>query len=223
MAIEPQALIDQFPILYHMAAEGSWSSIERHGLLSTSALLDLYQISGHQRVLLEDCHRSSCTDVSHPTHGKATIRDQKPMSDKRLIKLLTGGLSPKDWYRILNGKVFFWLSEDRLDRLRNTKGYKEHRQTIIKTSTAELVAKHSSKILLSPINSGCTWPSPAERGIHTFSTFAAYPYSTRLRKAGRNNAVVELTVDYAVPDIKDLVLSVEEHGGGKPGQILFQR
>ena len=42
-------LIRDCPTLYHMAECGSWPSIRRHGLLSTSALLDLYGVQGAER------------------------------------------------------------------------------------------------------------------------------------------------------------------------------
>lgn len=39
--VDPGELAERYPRLFHMAAAGSWPSIERHGLLSTSALLDI--------------------------------------------------------------------------------------------------------------------------------------------------------------------------------------
>ena len=35
-------LLATYPRLWHMAMDGSWPSIEKRGLLSTSALLELY-------------------------------------------------------------------------------------------------------------------------------------------------------------------------------------
>ncbi len=45
--------LDLHPRLYHMAADGTWPSIQRYGLLSTSAVLDLASIKGEERVPLE--------------------------------------------------------------------------------------------------------------------------------------------------------------------------
>ena len=42
--MEIERLISRYPTLYHMAEDGSWESIQRHGLLSTSALLDRFEI-----------------------------------------------------------------------------------------------------------------------------------------------------------------------------------
>ena len=49
MGITHEEFVRRYPRLYHMAQVGSWPSIERNGLLSTSALLDLFQIKGEAR------------------------------------------------------------------------------------------------------------------------------------------------------------------------------
>src|SRR6185436_11524880 len=100
--------VSRFPRLYHMAEAGSWPSIERHGLLSTTALLDLFEIKGAEREALELQHRPESVEIRHPRHGVAIIRDQKPLREKSLKQALQDGLAPRDWYRILNEKVFFW-------------------------------------------------------------------------------------------------------------------
>ena len=35
--MEPGRLIDRYPVLYHMAEDGSWESIRRSGLLSANS------------------------------------------------------------------------------------------------------------------------------------------------------------------------------------------
>src|SRR5215208_2327651 len=107
-------LIARYPRLYHMAEDGSWDAIRRHGLLSTRALLDLFEIRGAERDALYSRHRPSGTTVHHPVHGTAVIRDQKPMSDSKVATALGGSMTPREWYELLNDRVFFWLSEDRL-------------------------------------------------------------------------------------------------------------
>ena len=42
-----------------MAADGAWPQILRHGLLSTSAILDLLGVSGDRRHRLEEDGRAS--------------------------------------------------------------------------------------------------------------------------------------------------------------------
>jgi hypothetical protein len=90
-----------------MAEAGSWASIQRHGLLSTSALLNLFGYNGQRREAIESRHRTMSIKVDHAVHGDATIRDQKPLNEVKLANCLTDELSPQDWYIILNTRVFF--------------------------------------------------------------------------------------------------------------------
>src|SRR5690242_18502139 len=99
-----------------MAESGSLPGIRRHGLLSTSALLDLFEIAGSERYNIESCRRPGSVVISHPVHGQAVIRDQKPMSEEMLRRCLIG-LTPRQWFELLNHKVFFWADGDRLQRL----------------------------------------------------------------------------------------------------------
>ena len=223
MSVRPEILAERHPFLYHMAQLGSWPAIERHGLLSTRALLDRFEVKGDARDRLESQHRPDSVEIAHPEHGRAVIRDQKPMSDRALLRCLRDGLTPADWYRILNEKVYFWLDRGRLDGLLAARAYRGRRQTVLTVATAELLARHGERVLLSPINSGSTVYTPQPRGRDTFLPLASYPLEAWERRRGRKHAIVELTVAYAVPDIRDLVVRVEEAGGGQPTTVLWER
>ena len=223
MAVSVHVLSERFPRLYHMAERGSWPSIRRHGLLSTSSLLDLYEVKGDERVRLEGAHRPESAEIVHPKYGKAVIRDQKPMDDRGLRRALTGGLTPEDWYRILNAKVFFWLTEGRLDRLLAAKAYRDLRHDVLVVDTRELLSKHAQNVVLSPMNSGATKPMPFPRGRDTFLSMDAYPFDEWDKKRSRQDPVVELAVRAAVPDIERFVIRVYEDGAGAPRTILWER
>lgn len=220
--ITPAALAARYPVLFHMAEIGSWPTIAQHGLLSTTALLDLFEVKGAKRQALESSHRPDGTSITHPSHGSAVIRDQKPMDDKGLIRALGDGLTPADWYRLLNGMVFFWLDRKRLETLLGAKAYRSKRQTVLTISTARLLARHADRVMLSPINSGCTKPFPHPRGRDTFLPLDQYPFETWDQKRRGRDAVVELTVKHSVPDIKDVVTRVEEVGAGQQGILLWE-
>ncbi len=211
-------LVRDCPTLFHMAERGSWPSIRQHGLLSTSALLDLFGVNGPGRDTLEGCRRPEGVTIEHPALGRATIRDQKPMDDAGLRLCLLDGMSPEDWYRCLNGRVFFWLTRERLLRLLNARPYRDAEHDVLELDTATLVAAYRSAIRLSPINSGTTKPFPStasKRGRGTFLPIAEYPYA-RWRAQGRKagERVVELTVDHAVPDAARFVRRVTAMRGG---------
>lgn len=203
-----------YPRLYHMAEPGSWLSIKTHGLLSTTALLDLFEVRDNARKALESQRRPVSVTITHPRYGAAVVRDQKPMSDSALRKCLRDGLSPKDWYQLLNRFAFFWVDERRLKRLLNARAYRAKRQCIVEVNTSALLARHGSRVMLSPINSGSTVFNPQPRDRETFLPMGRYPLEAWRKKRGKRGAVVELAVDGGVPDIGTLAMRVYETGGG---------
>lgn len=204
-----------------MADHNAWPSIQKHGLLSTSALLDLFEINGEQRERLEAAHRPDSVPIEHPVHGRAVIRDQKPMSDSGLRRCLTGA-TPRQWYLILNAKVFFWPHEERLRTLLNALAYREHPQCVVTVDTHKLVAAHCDKILLSPLNSGATKPMPHPRSPASFLPIADYPFDAWTRKRGKaQKAVAEIAVTHSVPDVAEMTLEVAIWHRGRVVQKLF--
>jgi hypothetical protein len=210
-----EELITYFPRLYHMAEAGTWESIRKHGLLSTSALLDGFQIDGEQRYKIESCHRPECVTITHPRRGSAVIRDQKPMSDAALRKCLLEGMTPREWYETLNGKVFFWVTRERLLVLLSARAYRNRRHCVLTLDTSRTLERHLPQVTLSPINSGCTVPNPQRRGRETFLPVGSYPFEDWAKKRGSSAALAELAVDYAVKDIADIVIRVDHMQGGQ--------
>ena len=204
--------IVDYPYIYHMAEYGSFENISKHGLLSTSALLDLYEVTGEKRYALEKCRRDRAVKIIHPTYGTAVIRDQKPMSDGKLSRCLDDGLTPKDWYQIINTMVFFWATKERLVRFLSTSGYKDKMQTILTVDTKKLVNCHYKNIRLSPINSGTTRHINHRRGRYTFLSIHEFN-SPEHRKRGRKRKVAEVAVIYSVPDINEMIIRVDHIRG----------
>jgi hypothetical protein len=208
-----QELVTNYPHAYHMAESGTWDSIRRHGLLSTNALLDLFEINGRERQQIFEQHRPESVTINHPKHGKAVIRDQKPMRDSALLKCLDKGITPTNWYQTLNRNVFFWVSNERLSRLLGARAYNKKSHCVITIDTAALLAQHANRVKLCHINSGSTIYTPQPRGADTFRTIDDYPFDKWKQKRGVKDAVVELVIDYSVPDIARFVLRVDERRG----------
>lgn len=221
------ASVDRFvelhPQLYHMAEEGAWGSIMTHGLMSTEALLDLYGIDGVERVKILEHHRPGCVVINHEVYGSAVVRDQKPMSDSGLNKALQDGLTPRDWYMLLNGKTFFWTTRERLLRLLQANAYRDKRHTVLTVDSAEMFARHGSNITLSPYNSGATKPNPFPRGKDCFLPIHEFPYEywRKIKSRREDNVFVELVVEYGVPDIAEFTERVELMQGDKVIDVLF--
>jgi Family of unknown function (DUF7002) len=207
--VDPEAFAARYPALFHMAEVDSWPSIQQHGLLSTSALLDLFEIPQVVRTPIEACHRPESVSISHPVHGDAVIRDQKAMSDGGLRRALSNELKPEQWYRLLNGKVFFWVSEERLDRLLTARAYRDRAHIVLAVDTRELLQRHLPAVTLSPINSGATKPAAALRGSKTFLDFDEYPFEFWSKRRSGRDVVVELAVERAVPRIHEFIVRVD--------------
>lgn len=190
-----------------MAESGSWPSLQRHGLLSTSALLDLFQVSGSRREAIESSRRAESVAVSDPRYGTVWIRDNKPINERVLQRTLVG-MTEAEWYRTLNSRVFFWLTESRLERLRTSSAYRDRRHDILTVDTVALLNEYAETVELAHLNSGAVHPGANyPRGVGTFSTIAEYPWSDRVAVAPRE-PIVELTIPYAVTDIGRFVVDV---------------
>ncbi|MBV9772513.1 MAG: hypothetical protein JO040_01100 [Gemmatimonadetes bacterium] len=215
-------LSEAYPRLYHMAEADSWDSIQRYGLLSTTALLDRFEYAGAERERIESQRRSKNVVIEHPEYGRAVIRDNIPMRERALEQCLQG-YTPREWYELLNRRVFFWLSRERLFRLLRAREYRRKRQTILTVNTERLLQRHAARVSLSAINSGATLYTPQPRGVDTFRSIEDYPIGYWRRKRSWKDAVVELTVDYNIPDIRDLTLRVEHVEGGETVEVLWER
>ena len=143
------------------------------------------------------------------------------MDDKGLLRCLQDELSPESWYQLLNAKVFFWLSRERLSRLLNAGTYRSQEHDVLEIDASSLVAAYKDRIWFCPLNSGCTKPFPHARGLETFQRIVNYPYSRWKAKRRRGERVVELAVDYAVPDIAKFVRRVVRMKGDEELAILF--
>jgi hypothetical protein len=194
------------PKLYHMAEFRSWPSIRERGLLSTSAILDLYGVQGDRRCKIEEEHRSESVFLSHQILPPITIRDQIPMNDHALRKCLLDGLQPSDWYRLLNNRVFFWPSRERLLRFLKARAYHGKKHDVLEIDAAGLFEAYADAITLSPINSGSATFNPRSRGKKTFSRISDYAYAER----PSDNRVAEVAVAHSVPDISKYVTRVLE-------------
>ena len=91
-----------YPEAYHMAADGSWPSIARHGLLSTAALVERWEVAsaGIRSSLLEQ-RRPDSVAIEHPEHGVAIVRDHKPINEASLADALID-MTSEQWFEVLN-------------------------------------------------------------------------------------------------------------------------
>jgi len=219
---ELQELLRDCPTLYHMAESGSWPSIKKHGLMSTTALLDKFGIKGAARQDIESRRRPTSIELSKKGIGTAVVRDQFPMTDGGLERCLRDGLTPPSWYKLLNSKVFFWLTRGRLLRLLNAGNYRSQEHDVMEVDAAAILSAYASRVWFCPMNSGCTKPFAHPRGKDTFKRIGDYPYAEWRAKRARGERVVEVAIDYAVPDIAKYVKRVLKMKSDATLQTLFK-
>ena len=209
--MDEEKLVEMHPQLYHMAELGSWPSIESHGLLSTSALLDLFEVDKEERLSITRRRRPNKIPIRHSELGSATVRDNKPIIDSVLERCLTG-IDKQGWYELLNAHVFFWLTRPRLESFLCARSYRHERHTVITVSTSRLLERQRDAVQLSPINSGATYPANTpSRGPETFATIQNYDLE-RYSGRSKNERIRELAVVHSVPDISQIVIDVEDTG-----------
>lgn len=212
-------LLRHFPRLWHMAEDGSFESIRKNGLLSTSSLLELYGIQGSERLAIESQRRPESVTISRDGMPSAIVRDQKPMTESALKKCLAADVTPQEWFEILNDRTFFWLSRGRLRGLLGARAYRNRPQTVLTVDTASLLKAHKNRIELSPLNSGATIYNPQPRGRDTFLPIEKYPFDERRKTRPIDKSVVELVVREGVPDISDHLVAAHRIYKGKKEEL----
>ena len=213
----PEDVAGRYPLLYHMAEFSSWPGIQRHGLLSTSALLRHLDISGDSRFQIESQWRPTSVQLTHPNLGTAVVRDQLPMPEDKLRDCLVD-MTPQQWYELINGKTFFWPEETPLGWMLNAAPYRAREHAVIVVPTEKLLASHEDAVTLSAINSGSVYPAratgrPRPRGRDTFQSIRAY----------ETPWISELAVEHSVPYIADLAIRVEARQGKRPPRVIWSR
>lgn len=204
------SLIARYPTLYHMAERDSWPSIKATGLLSTTAVLDRFNITGQQRYALEEEHRPEKVAVG-PPGAQIVLRDQKPMPPSRLEEALIDGTTPRQWYKFLNGRVFMWAKEERLLGLLGARHYRNLEHDVLTIDTRSLMANYHDRVWLCRMNSGNTLPVPHRREMNDFKRIADYP--TKPGTTVPFKEVVEVVVDHIVPDVANYVVAVRRMRG----------
>lgn len=195
-------------VVYHVAEAANWPLIQRHGLLSAERLAKLAGLSVPERRTLLSSQR--LTSVKLP--GGFEIRDQKPMPPSGLERCLVG-MTPSEWYALLNQRVFFWIDPARLERM--TRALSHNPQVILTIDTESLLASHGKRAHVTPFNTGNARRRPARRGRATFVPYtqwlkhrwASEAEALQTPRRSLNHPPAELTVLHSVPDVMGYVIS----------------
>jgi hypothetical protein len=208
IGVDVEELIERHPRVFHTMSATAWPSVQRHGLLSTKELVELFGLDAAERDRLLSAPRRDSTVLRAPGLPPAVIRDQRPM--KFVAEKIDSYSSLTEFLAAINSRVFFWASPERLDRPRQAKEYRTEDQVVLHVDTRALVERHGPRIELCRLNSGAvTQKNHPMRGHRSWLPIADYPYDEYRRRYGRDGALVGVTVLDAVPDILDLTDRIE--------------
>ena len=124
-------------------------------------------------------------------------------------------MTPRECYETLNRKVFFWVDRKLLLKLLGASAYRARPHLVLELDTEGLLLHYENDVTLSASVSGATFAmNPAPRGPDTFRRIGDHP---------RGKAVVELAVDYAVPEAADHTLRVSRWRGGEELEEVWRK
>ena len=200
---------DDWPLAnlaFHIADAENWSAIQRTGLHSTTALIARDRLSAEAARLFAGYRGENMRLPSG-----AVIRDQRPMPPSALRRCLDAGLSPQAWYDLVNGKVFFWLQVERLDR--HLAACRARPQVVVAVDLRRMLARHGEAAFVTPFNVGNARRRPASRGRRTFVRLDAW-LGTRWETEApqgrparaRSYPPAEIAIEGSVPDLMDFVV-----------------
>ena len=210
----PEDLAERHPRLFHLTGPEAVPGILRHGLLPTSDLLSLFEIAAEDRSRIECARRPASVQLTHPVHGRATITDNLPLSMTALSSCLDDQMSPVDWLRTLNRRVFFWADQAGLSRLLGARLNRGRERAVLVLDTLTLARRYAEHIELSPINSGATLRRAARRGRATFTPMPLHGYEAWRRLRGGRDRILEVTSVVGITDVADHLVDVRRVTGG---------
>jgi hypothetical protein len=194
--------------VFHIADAVNWPSIERDGLLSTDAILRRSRFSPE----IESAVRAHRPKAILLPNG-AYVRDQAPMPPNALAACLEDGLSPREWYGLLNACVFFWIDPERLERHRHA--LRGRAQVLLTIDALALVAAYRDIAFVTPFNVGNARRKPARRSLRTLvpiDQWLANGWASEAvdgsRPRSRQHSPSELAVRGSIPDIMSYVTKV---------------
>lgn len=146
--------------------------------------------------------------LDHPAYGHIVINDNRPLSVAKLAKVLDDGLSPADWLRMLNERVFFFTSKKPLETLQGAQLNRGEAKDLIEVDTLALATRYWNAMEIVPFNSGNTNYAAARRGIATFAPLRATSYEKWRWRRGRKSpdTIKEVAIRGSVSDLRDFVI-----------------
>ncbi len=107
--------------------------------------------------------------------------------------------------------------------LLKARAYRSSKHTVLTVDSKGLLEHHIKRIHLAPINTGAMPFGGSPRGIQTFKRMADWPAGIKPSSGRLKVPVVEVAVDYHVPDIAEFTLCVDEMQGDQRLREIWKR
>ena len=201
----PSAFAKRVTRLFHVTDRPAWAFIEAHGLLSTDSLVETFVDDSDLALELRSRKRFAPVLLHEDERGRVLLNDNLPLIFPRLAGALDDGLTPDDWLRILNERVYFFPTLERAASFIEA-GRRGGREKLLLTFDALSIASaHLDDLFIAPINTGSALRSPARRGRSTFAPAARVSweeFAARRRATKRTpDTVAEISLLGGLPDV----------------------
>ncbi|WP_181164423.1 DUF7002 family protein [Amaricoccus solimangrovi] len=208
----PDQLAQRHPHLFHVTGVEAVPSVLERGLLCSADIVDQWEVPPEDRDALLSRRRPSPVPLSHPRFGRIVINDNAPLSEPKLARVLDDGLTPPEWLRMLNQRVFFFTDRKPLEALRGARLNEKRPKSVIVVDTRALAEAYGRQMEIAPINSGNTNYAAARRGLSTFAPLPQTDFSVWRTGRGRKNPdrIREVAVRGSVRDLARFVVDVQE-------------
>lgn len=193
--------VERYPHLFHLAHADAWPGLQRHGLLTSEQLAELFKVSGRTSRRLLTRRRAESVKIKHWRHGSAVLRDQKPVRMEALATALTDGMTPAEWLLLLNQHVFLFPTDATATAMYGT--YRQDPLVVLTLSSATLLEAHAESLRLTAINTGYFMRRPARRGRETFQPIDSFDRPL--------SGVKEVAFRGGIPDLMDHLVKAERH------------
>jgi hypothetical protein len=200
--------VARFPNLWHATFPGGWDGIQQSGLRPS---LDLLTAAGREGEASE--LREEQVTLSLP-EGEAVLRAQTP--NRKDPAPYLDGITAEEWYRLLNGRSYFYVSRDDVDKMVAASLELGIAQDVATFQTRRLLTPVVDQVQVATVNA-TTFPraSGAVRGPGTFQALADF--------AGVPTKIKEVTVTAPIKIEDSAVISVVRHAPDEANIRIFPK
>ena len=198
----PAQFARRFPALYHAAWPEARDRIREEGLLSPLALAESLGLSEAETERVLTGTRPAIT----PLAPDVILNDNSPLQSGPLSRCLRDGLTPGDWKRALNSRVFLFTKEKEARAFANAAASRDRDRDVWAFDGLAFATAFLDRMEVTPFNTGAATRRPPLRDLSTFAPVAGLDFEqwrTRRVRAGEKqtpDSVREVCVRGSAPD-----------------------